>query len=280
MNSTGSGNQGGWLSLPKGIPGVRLQRGAAFGIIIIAALVAFEIFNYSTTDFALGDLLGPLRFAGVRWATILSLAFCGIDFAGIARLFTPEQGASEPNEVWYLFGAWLLAATMNAILTWWGVSMAILNHPMQSSAVVDPGTLMKIVPIFVAVMVWLIRILIIGSMSYAGDRLFVRDTAQRGVYNPGRNSIPAPQQNHAPLGRAVRTAARPTAAASTNTASQPPAPAGPSYPVRPAPKPAMHPETAFPTRPEPTYQNLSMRPRSGASSTRPSEISASPDTRR
>ena len=79
MNSTGSDNQGRWLSLPKGIPGVRLQRGAAFGIIIIAALLAFEIFNYSTTDFALGDLLGSLTFAGVRWATILSLAFCGID---------------------------------------------------------------------------------------------------------------------------------------------------------------------------------------------------------
>ncbi|HEX2981861.1 MAG TPA: hypothetical protein VHO48_16495, partial [Anaerolineaceae bacterium] len=97
----------------------RLQRGMAFGVIIIAALIAFEIFNYSTTEYALSDLLGDLRFAGVRWATILALAFCGIDFAGIARLFTPEEGAEEPTEVWYLFGAWLLAATMNAMLTWW-----------------------------------------------------------------------------------------------------------------------------------------------------------------
>jgi hypothetical protein len=29
-----------------------------------------------------------------------------IDFAGIARLFTPKM-ENEPNEVWYLFGAWL-----------------------------------------------------------------------------------------------------------------------------------------------------------------------------
>ena len=64
----------------------------------------------------------------MRWATILAIAFCGIDFAGIARLFTPEQGADEPKEVWYLFGAWLLAATMNAMLTWWGVAIAILSH--------------------------------------------------------------------------------------------------------------------------------------------------------
>ncbi|MCK5314338.1 MAG: hypothetical protein KAJ53_04415, partial [Anaerolineales bacterium] len=86
------------------------RRGLAFGLIIISALLAFELFNYSTTEFALSDLLGDLDFAGISWATILALAFCGIDFAGIARLFTPEEGANEPNEVWYLFGAWLLAA--------------------------------------------------------------------------------------------------------------------------------------------------------------------------
>ena len=93
----------------------------AFIIMIFGALIAFEIFNYSTTDHALSDMLGDLTFAGIPWSTMLAIAFCGIDFAGIARLFTPEQGMEEPKEVWYLFGAWLLAATMNAILTWWGV---------------------------------------------------------------------------------------------------------------------------------------------------------------
>lgn len=75
------------------------RRGALFGGILIGALLAFEVFNYSTTDFALRDILGELKFAGLRWATILSIAFCGIDFAGIARLFTPEKGGNEPTEV-------------------------------------------------------------------------------------------------------------------------------------------------------------------------------------
>ncbi len=97
----------------------RIRPGLAFGLMISAALIAFEMFNYSTTDYALKDLLGNLKFLGIPWATILAIAFCGIDFAGIARLFTPEQGANEPREVWYLLGAWLLGATMNAILTWW-----------------------------------------------------------------------------------------------------------------------------------------------------------------
>jgi hypothetical protein len=158
---------------------VKLQRGLVFGLLIVTALLAFELFNYSTTDFALSDLLGDLKFIGVRWATILSIAFCGIDFAGIARLFTPEQGADEPAEVWYLFGAWMLAAVMNAMLTWWGVSIAILNHETLGNAVVARETLLRIVPIFVAVMVWLIRVLIIGTISMAGDRLFSQAEVRR-----------------------------------------------------------------------------------------------------
>ena len=160
-----------------------LPRGTIFGGILVAALLAFEMFNYSTTDFALTDLLGnELKFAGMRWATILSIAFCGIDFAGIARLFTPEQGREEPAEVWYLFGAWLLAAAMNACLTWWGISVAVTSHSIQGSSLISSATLIKAVPVFVAIMVWLIRVLIIGTFSMAGERIFSMGT------RPGRSS--------------------------------------------------------------------------------------------
>lgn len=149
-----------------------LNRGMMFGILIVAALIAFETFNYSTTEFALLDLLGDLSFAGIRWATILSIAFCGIDFAGIARLFTPEIGEGNPLEVWYLLAAWLLAALMNAVLTWWGVSIALLSHETFENVVLGRDTILKVVPIFVAVLVWLIRVLIIGTISISGDNLF------------------------------------------------------------------------------------------------------------
>jgi len=175
---------------------VRSKPGLLFGLIIITALIFFEMFNYSTTDYALRDLLGGLKFAGMPWATILAVAFCGIDFAGIARLFTPEQGSEEPKEVWYLFGAWLLAATMNAILTWWGVSIAVTTHTSQSSSVLDPKTVNSIVPIFVAIMVWVIRILIIGSLSVAGDRIF--SSAGRDLSGRNRPVIPARQPANTP----------------------------------------------------------------------------------
>jgi len=44
---------------------IRIQRGLLFGLLIVTALLAFEVFNYSTTDFALTDLLGDLKFLGV-----------------------------------------------------------------------------------------------------------------------------------------------------------------------------------------------------------------------
>jgi hypothetical protein len=172
-----------------------VRRGFLFGLLLVGALFAFEIFNYSTTDFALTDLLGDLRFLGIRWAMILSIAFCGIDFAGIARLFTPEQGRDEPMEVWYLFGAWMLAATMNAMLTWWGVSIALLNHQSLGTAVVDGVTLVKIVPIFVALMVWLTRVLIIGTLSVAGERIFSQVDIRESVSSRQNRSFANKKRN-------------------------------------------------------------------------------------
>ena len=197
--------------------GLRLQRGMLFGFLILAALLAFEIFNYSTTDFALHDLLGDLRFVGLPWATILAVAFCGIDFAGIARLFTPEQGSDEPKEVWYLFGAWLLAATMNAMLTWWGVSIAILEHQSLGNAVIGRETLLKVVPVFVAVMVWLIRVLIIGTFSVAGDRLFHLSAAN--ATRPPSRAAGRAQRPARPAATARESRYHPYAARSANDAS-------------------------------------------------------------
>ena len=168
--------------------GAYANRSRFFGSLLIVALLAFEVFNFSTTEFALKDVLGDLSFAGVRWATILSIAFCGIDFAGIARLFTPEQGANEPAEVWYLFGAWVLAAAMNATLTWWGVAVAISQHTPAGSAIIGQETMAQIVPVFVAIMVWVIRILIIGTFSIAGERMFAptSDAPAPTSYQPAR----------------------------------------------------------------------------------------------
>src|SRR5215216_4099204 len=154
------------------LKGTAIKRGLIFGLIILGALLAFEVFNYSSTLFALTDVLGDLSFGPLRWATILAFAFCGIDFAGIARIFTPEQGRNEPAEVWYLFAAWFLAAAFNATLTWWGVSVAVVPYNAAGGVLLGQDTMTRVVPIFVAAMVLLIRVLLINTFSIAGERIF------------------------------------------------------------------------------------------------------------
>ena len=245
-----------WKRVVQLFKSYKVTRGMIFGSIMMGALLAFELFNYTTTEFALGDLLGDMRFLGLRWAVILSIAFCGMDFAGIARLFTPEKGRAERLEVWYLLGAWFLAATMNATLTWWGVSIALLNHQSLGNEILGHDELLTIVPVFVALLVWLIRILMIGTFSIAGERLFsqAETTLRRYESEWARPAAPAMAPRPAPktvsrpsytIGadedddeydqRSYRAPVRPVPAAAMR-------PAAPSTPaVRPAPKPSANP---------------------------------------
>ena len=223
------------IQLMPFLRGTVSRRGAIFGAILLSALLAFEVFNYSTTAFALADLLGNLKFVGIAWATILAFAFCGIDFAGIARIFTPQRGRDEPTEVWYLFGAWLMAALFNATLTWWGVSVAIMDHTSRGSVLIGEATLTKVVPVFVALMVWLIRVLIIGTFSIAGENIFTMAGDRPSNRSPIRSAV----------------LARPQSIAQT-----------PSY-IRPAPKPApAFDSTRSIASPEPTYHPVGVSARS------------------
>jgi hypothetical protein len=209
------------------LQGTAQKRGLIFGGIILSALLAFEIFNYSSTNFALHDILGDLAFGPLKWSTILAIAFCGIDFAGIARIFTPEKGRDEPAEVWYLFAAWLLAATFNATLTWWGVSVAILQNNAQGGVLIGASAMTRVVPVLVAAMVLMIRVLLINTFSIAGDRLFSiaeEKSSNSGQYRPA----------YRPVNEPVRAG-------------------NPAFP-RPAPKPAMN--VPQPGYGEPTYHPI------------------------
>ncbi|MCI0395691.1 MAG: hypothetical protein L0332_25125 [Chloroflexi bacterium] len=157
--------------MPVSEPILPVSGRVTVGLLLVVALIAFELFNFDTTRFALLNLLGDVRFLRVSWAAILAVAFCAIDFAGLVRLFMPDQGEGSPREVWYLMGAWLLGATMNALMTWWAVSVALLTHELGNE-VLSREQLVEIVPVFIAVLVWLTRILFIGAFTITGGYLF------------------------------------------------------------------------------------------------------------
>lgn len=186
-----------------------LQRGLIVGLILFVALIAFEIFNFDTTKFALESLLGNVTFMGIHWAAILAVAFCAIDFAGLNRLFSSGDN-KETREVWYLMGAWLLGATMNAVMTWWAVSLTLLNNNFGNE-VLSRDQLLHYVPIFVAVLVWLTRILFIGSLSIAGDHLFRNNNSNSNSRQspPPRTSQTSPVQRRQAAPQRIKAAPKP-----------------------------------------------------------------------
>ena len=220
-----------------------MPRKMIVGIILIMALFAFEIFNYDTTRFALSSLLGETNFLGIQWAAILAVAFCSIDFAGLVRLFTPEKGMDEPKEVWYLMGAWLLGATMNAVMTWWAVSLTLLNHEFGNE-VLSRDQLLRYVPIFVAVLVWLTRILFIGAFTVAGERIF--DFSDKPAYRPSTTTNTSGGGNGRSLPATTQPKARPQPKPVHQTAPRRAAPKPRS--TKPAPKPTPKQTLKPPTR--------------------------------
>jgi hypothetical protein len=124
---------------------------------------------------------------------------------------------------------------MNALLTWWGVSIAVVNHETLGNAVIPRETLLRVVPVFVALIVWLIRVLIIGTFSIAGERLFSQADAMTTHSYATRSSTQ----------RAAKPATSYRRAPSAQTATQ--------TSFRPVSKQ---------NRPEPTYHPVSMKSRS------------------
>ncbi|MGD2078029.1 MAG: hypothetical protein PVH18_06580 [Chloroflexota bacterium] len=136
------------------------------GMLLAVALVAFEIFNFSTTRYALVNLLGDVSFVALRWATILAIAFVAIDFASLVRFFAVRHEGGNLTEAWYWLGAWLLGATMNAFTAWWATTIMLLAQGGSALGLLDT------LPFVVAFLVWLTRVLFIGAFAVASGYLF------------------------------------------------------------------------------------------------------------
>jgi hypothetical protein len=137
---------------------------------------------------------------------------------------------------------------MNALMTWWAVSLTLLNHEFGNE-VLSRSELLQVVPIFVAVLVWLTRILFIGALTMAGEHLMTLGKKGPGIRaaTPARakSIVPAQQtvlsrrpEAMAPSGATYGTSSRSGRRSSAKAAAKSPgsatgeAPAG--NPVPPA----------------------------------------------
>jgi hypothetical protein len=112
------------------------------------------------------------------------------------------------------------------------VSLTLLGHEFGNE-VLSRETLLRYVPIFVAMLVWLTRILFIGAFSIAGEEIV--DRARTGESRPKPAAAPRPAAPSLPAARPEPRAAAPatpkarTAAPARST--PPPAPAVTYEPV-------------------------------------------------
>ena len=172
------------------------RKTAVIGLILTVALLGFELFNFDTTRFALAQLMGGRRFLGLEWAGVLALAFSSLDFAGLVRVFTPEQELKQESpEIWWLTGAWLIGAALNAAMTWY--AMALLVAPLGAeigAALFTHEQMLRTAPLFIALLVWLTRISLISSIALALERLAALDSGQRPDHTRQRGSLGLPSQ--------------------------------------------------------------------------------------
>jgi hypothetical protein len=132
---------------------------------IVTGLATFEGINFTATSLALRGLLGGFSVMGANIVLWLAATICCLDIAGIFYLFLPLSSSSRPTPSRRLFGVWLLAALLNTWLIWRGINLAIAYHQVQIGWVIDADILMNTLPGFIVCLLWLIRVLIIGSLS-------------------------------------------------------------------------------------------------------------------
>lgn len=172
------------------------RKTAVIATIITLAVIGFERFNFDTTRFALTAIMRGRTFAGLSWATVLALAFCSLDLAGLVRVFTLAPAAKQTSlELWLMTAAWLLGATLNAAMTWY--AMALLIAPLGAdigAALFSHAQMLHAAPLLIATLVWLTRILLISSVTLTLERFMQGQAAATTTTTPHRQHRTATPQ--------------------------------------------------------------------------------------
>ena len=172
----------------------KLNKTVLFFVVLLSALICFEVFNFDTTRYSLTYFFGNQSFIGMQWAVWLAVAACAADFVGMIRMFTDETAfKNEPMYVWIATGVWILAATINATFTWWATTL-ILVEANVGNEVLSRGALVAVFPMLLALFVWLLRIGLVATLASLGDGLLHRTPMRNStiVTKPMSRPVTAP----------------------------------------------------------------------------------------
>ncbi len=180
-------------------------------VILLVGLLAFEAFNVITTADALKAIV-PL---GV--GTILAIAFCATDIAGLVRVMTPAKTMQEePKVVKALFGVWFSVAIINAFLTWFSLQSYFDVTAIKVPVVMN--NVKFIIPVILSIVIFMIHFVIVYSLGVFLERSEAFRTNPTGAYRPSQDrkavlqSMQAQQAHNRPMqvGRETSAPSRPS----------------------------------------------------------------------
>lgn len=148
------------------------RKGALSGIailVLLLAIVAFEIFNFDTTKVVLEQIFGTSMFWGITVAAWLAIGACAMDLGGLSRVVTTETSfKSESTDIKAITLAWFVAAGFNAFLTWWYVMVSLEYGNGVMPSVLRGNNIWLAAGI--ALFVFLVRFLLIFGFATVGDK--------------------------------------------------------------------------------------------------------------
>jgi len=139
-------------------------------VVIVAAIVCFELFNFGTNRDVLDGIFGNVVFLTLSAGTWLAAGACLVDFGGLSRIFTSETNMRQESiEIKAVTLGWFFASIFNAWLTFVWVS-----YRLEGGAAALPRNLADdtfAIAVAIAVFVFLVRLVLIFGGATVGDRV-------------------------------------------------------------------------------------------------------------
>jgi hypothetical protein len=142
-------------------------RGTFFIGMLFFALGCFMLFNYMSTLQTLQHILGK-EFLVYAFAFALSI----VDFAGLARIFTPETSMKDESKLVYFLGTvWILACLLDVAMTAYWVSLRMVESPTSMDVQNLMGIGMyKSIPWIIALGELAMRVSLVLMVGVFGDQ--------------------------------------------------------------------------------------------------------------
>jgi len=180
----------------------KMNRGNVLIGIMLLGLLCFLFFNFTTTWETMQVLLGDTT-SVLLFAVAISL----VDFAGIARIFTPEDDLRKENAfVLIMLFVWLVAAFADILLTWWWA--ALMMEQTNAASHLPSGfgnTMLVVFPWAIAFMEFAIRVPLVLMVGQYGERLFRSKALSRvPSQRPTPTQVPSSFQRSLELSKAKK----------------------------------------------------------------------------